>query len=120
MTVGSKLDQVEGRPVNLASYDVVMSTRTGEGLDTLLDLVGEHARQAVGKRGEVLPSRLRHVELLREATGYLREALAADSQFLEIKAENLRLASDRIGRISGAVDVEDLLDVIFSQFCIGK
>ncbi|MEJ6784174.1 tRNA uridine-5-carboxymethylaminomethyl(34) synthesis GTPase MnmE [Aminobacter sp. Piv2-1] len=120
VTVGSKLDQVEGRPVNLASYDVVMSTRTGEGLDTLLDLVGEHARQAVGKRGEVLPSRLRHVELLREATGYLREALAADSQFLEIKAENLRLASDRIGRISGAVDVEDLLDVIFSQFCIGK
>ncbi|MGF7008168.1 tRNA uridine-5-carboxymethylaminomethyl(34) synthesis GTPase MnmE [Aminobacter sp. BE322] len=120
VAVGTKLDQLEGSPANLASYDVVISTRTGEGLDALLDLVGERARQAVGKRGEVLPSRLRHVELLKEATGHLRGALVADSRFLEIKAENLRLASDRIGKISGAVDVEDLLDVIFSQFCIGK
>lgn len=120
VAVGTKVDEFEGSPANLASYDVVISTRTGEGLDALLDLVGERARQAVGKRGEVLPSRLRHVELLKEATGHLRGALVADSRFLEIKAENLRLASDRIGKISGAVDVEDLLDVIFSQFCIGK
>ena len=39
---------------------------------------------------------------------------------LELRADDLRLAADRLGRISGAVDVEDLLDVIFSQFCIGK
>ncbi|TIU61793.1 MAG: hypothetical protein E5W25_28180, partial [Mesorhizobium sp.] len=38
----------------------------------------------------------------------------------ELRAEELRLAADRLGRITGAVDVEDLLDVIFSQFCIGK
>jgi len=38
----------------------------------------------------------------------------------DLRAEELRLAADRLGQITGAVDVEDLLDVIFSQFCIGK
>ncbi|TIV70249.1 MAG: tRNA uridine-5-carboxymethylaminomethyl(34) synthesis GTPase MnmE, partial [Mesorhizobium sp.] len=58
------------------------------------------------------------VELLREAMGFLSAALSGHSQ--ELRAEELRLAAERLGRIVGAVDVEDLLDVIFSQFCIGK
>ncbi|TGU85032.1 tRNA uridine-5-carboxymethylaminomethyl(34) synthesis GTPase MnmE, partial [Mesorhizobium sp. M00.F.Ca.ET.151.01.1.1] len=66
----------------------------------------------------VLPSRLRHVELLNETRDLLMAALSGQGQ--ELRAEELRLASDRLGRIIGAVDVEDLLDVIFSQFCIGK
>jgi tRNA modification GTPase len=49
---------------------------------------------------------------------FLRAALSGHSQ--ELRAEELRLAAERLGRIVGAVDVEDLLDVIFSQFCIGK
>jgi len=39
---------------------------------------------------------------------------------LELRAENMRLASQYLGRITGDVDVEEILDVIFSQFCIGK
>ncbi|OWK18739.1 hypothetical protein AJ88_01115 [Mesorhizobium amorphae CCBAU 01583] len=61
---------------------------------------------------------MRHVELLNETRGFLTSALSGHGQ--ELRAEELRLAADRLGRIVGAVDVEDLLDVIFSQFCIGK
>lgn len=100
------------------AYDLVISAREGTGLGSLLDEIGTRAARAAGDASEVLPSRLRHVELLKETMGFLRAALSGHSQ--ELRAEELRLAADRLGRIIGAVDVEDLLDVIFSQFCIGK
>lgn len=96
-----------------------VSSKTGLGLDALLDDIGDRA-SAAASYGDILPSRLRHVELLRETRAFLEDALAASAAGQEIQAEYLRQAADRLGRISGAVDVEDLLDVIFSQFCIGK
>jgi tRNA modification GTPase len=99
---------------------LLVSSITGQGVSELLGLLAERAKQAVGDAGDVLPSRLRHIELLRETALYLKSALTADGRGLELRADDLRLAADRLGRISGAVDVEDLLDVIFSQFCIGK
>lgn len=121
LLVGTKLDRLtsiidagDGR------YALQISTATGENIDRLLDQIGDRAQAAAGRRGEVLPSRLRHVELLNAALEHLNNALEAHQAALELRAEDLRLASDRIGRLSGAVDVEDLLDVIFSQFCIGK
>lgn len=99
---------------------LVVSSLTGHGISQLLNLLGERAKQAVGNAGDVLPFRLRHVELLRETAGHLSAALQKTDRDLELRADDLRLAADRLGRISGAVDVEDLLDVIFSQFCIGK
>jgi tRNA modification GTPase len=104
----------------LTAVRLTVSSVTGEGIAELLDLVGKKAADAVGAAGDVLPSRLRHVELLRETAGQLQSALNEDDRGLELRADDLRLAADRLGRISGAVDVEDLLDVIFSQFCIGK
>jgi len=50
----------------------------------------------------------------------LRHAVTANTMALELRAEELRDAGFNLGRISGAVDVEDLLDAIFSEFCIGK
>ncbi|MDX8456670.1 tRNA uridine-5-carboxymethylaminomethyl(34) synthesis GTPase MnmE [Mesorhizobium sp. VK9D] len=99
-------------------YDLVISSKVGTGLERVLSEIGARAAAAVGNAGDILPSRLRHVELLNETTDCLRAALSGQSQ--ELCAEELRLAADRLGRIIGAVDVEDLLDVIFSQFCIGK
>ncbi|SUU87537.1 tRNA modification GTPase trmE [Aminobacter aminovorans] len=119
IVIGTKRDRitgVDGGP----GYTLAISAVNGEGIDGLIELIGARAAAAVGQRGDVLPSRLRHVELLKGAREYLCAALAAPESFLELKAENLRLASDRIGKLSGAVDVEDLLDVIFAQFCIGK
>ncbi|QOF74227.1 tRNA uridine-5-carboxymethylaminomethyl(34) synthesis GTPase MnmE [Aminobacter sp. SR38] len=117
--IGTKLDRIKGGDAG-SSFALAISTMNGEGIDGLIELIGARAAAAIGQRGDVLPSRLRHVELLNDASEYLRAALAAPETLLELKAENLRLASDRIGKLSGAVDVEDLLDVIFSQFCIGK
>lgn len=117
--IGTKLD-LHRHAAGDTRYALVISTATGQGIDGLLKMIGERAAGAVGQRGDILPSRLRHVELLRDASNYLGAALTASDSMLELKAENLRLASDRIGKLSGAVDVEDLLDVIFSQFCIGK
>ena len=98
----------------------MVSSVSGQGIDELLGLLGDRAKQAAGGAGDVLPSRLRHIELLRDTTAYLESALSVEGRGLELLADDLRLAADRLGRISGAVDVEDLLDVIFSQFCIGK
>ncbi|WP_026227704.1 tRNA uridine-5-carboxymethylaminomethyl(34) synthesis GTPase MnmE [Hoeflea sp. 108] len=121
MLIGTKLDRKQANAGTRSEpYALEISTVTGENIDILLNLIGQRAREAVGQKGDVLPSRLRHVELLREAIFHMRAALAHPADMLELKAEELRLATDRIGKLSGAVDVEDLLDVIFSQFCIGK
>ncbi len=117
LRVGTKVD-LAGDPDKRADYDLVLSSRTGQGIDGLLQEIGRRAAVRLDLAGEVLPSRLRHVDLLRETQQFLSVALEGGE--MELRAENLRLAADRLGRIVGAVDVEDLLDVIFSQFCIGK
>ncbi len=99
--------------------DLMVSSLTGQGISELLEMLGERAEQAAGDAGDILPSRMRHIELLRETVAYLEAALGGSDRDLEFRADDLRLAADSLGRISGAVDVEDLLDVIFSQFWIG-
>jgi tRNA modification GTPase len=74
---------------------------------------------AAASTSGVVPSRLRHVELLLRCKVLLTAALAGD-RGLELQAEDLRLAGDALGRIVGSVDVEDVLGAIFSSFCIGK
>lgn len=115
LRIGTKADL---GAVPSREYDLAISSTTGAGLSGLLDEIGRRATLAIGDMGDVLPSRLRHVELLAEAQDFLSAAAMGLSQ--ELRAEELRLAADRLGQITGAVDVEDLLDVIFSQFCIGK
>jgi tRNA modification GTPase len=69
--------------------------------------------------GEAPPiTRARHRHALEEASAALARAQTASES--ELMAEDIRLALRAIGRITGAVDVEDLLDVIFRDFCIGK
>ncbi len=63
-------------------------------------------------------TRARHRQAFEDAAAALDRALAA--QFPELRAEDLRLALRSLGHINGTVDVEDLLDVIFRDFCIGK
>lgn len=116
-TVGTKLDLARDLPAAPRHLHCVSSV-TGEGLDALTQAIGLKAADAASTSGEILPFRQRHVELLLRAADHLEGALSSYAS--ELKAEELRLAGEALGRIVGAVDVEDLLDVIFSQFCIGK
>ncbi len=104
----------------LAAWDpVVVSARTGLGLDrALARLVGLAEEAFGGAEAAAGITRLRHRRALQEC----REALVRAGAALlpELVAEELRLALRSLGRISGRVDVEDLLDIVFSDFCIGK
>lgn len=97
-----------------------ISSVTGMGLDRLISEIGERARNAIASTGQILPSRLRHTELLRQTCDHILTAIRSERDGMELRAEELRLAGTALGRITGLTDVEDLLDVIFSEFCIGK
>jgi tRNA modification GTPase len=98
---------------------LVISARTGQGLDALLERLVARAGGAFGGGDEAaVITRLRHRRALEEG----RDALcrAQEAALPELKAEELRLALRALGRVTGRIDVEDLLDVVFSEFCIGK
>lgn len=117
--VGTKCDLVlDG--FRLDAYDFLISTKEGQGIDALLKEIAARAQNAAERTGDILPSRVRHVSLLERCMQALETAVARNTLPLELRAEELRDASMSLGKISGAVDVEDLLDTIFSEFCIGK
>lgn len=107
-------------PMMPDAFDLAVSSRSGDGLDVLTRMIAERAHAAAGRRSAVAPTRLRQVELLKTCVAHLGHASTGGRAMLELRAEELRLAADALGKITGAVDVEDLLDVIFSSFCIGK
>jgi len=99
-----------------------VSALTGEGLDRLEAALREKVGAAYEAHEHPLITRARHRDGLAEcATSLARagEALQAGRD-AELVAEDLRLAARSLGRLTGRVDVEDLLDVIFRDFCIGK
>ena len=95
-----------------------LSALTGAGIDTLMAALSARVADAVGGGDAVMLTRARHRQALEEAQAAL--ARAADGTAAELVAEDVRLAVRALGRITGRVDVEDLLDVIFRDFCIGK
>ena len=65
-------------------------------------------------------ARQRHRDLLRATSEMLRRSIDAAGAGEEIVAEELRLAARELGRLLGRVDIEEVFDVIFREFCIGK
>ncbi|MDJ1158712.1 tRNA uridine-5-carboxymethylaminomethyl(34) synthesis GTPase MnmE [Chelatococcus sp. SYSU_G07232] len=100
---------------------LVISALTGAGLDELLAAIRERAAGALGG-GQALITRERHRHALTDTVEALDRAASAAEQRLpaELIAEDLRLAARALGRVTGRVDVDDVLDRIFSSFCIGK
>lgn len=96
-----------------------ISAKTGEGLDVLLRALGEKVRIRLERPRESAGlTRARHRECVSAAADALARALAQKAS--ELAAEDLRLALRAIGRLIGRVDIEELLDVVFRDFCIGK
>lgn len=96
-----------------------LSAKTGEGIDRLIEAMAQHFRLAWQGAG-LSPSRTRHRAALLQVAGALARYRELEAGDVTLAAEDLRLAATALGRLTGRVDVEDLLDVIFSEFCIGK
>jgi tRNA modification GTPase len=95
-----------------------LSALTGEGLGALRRRLAEEARALIESSGSPPLTRARHRAALEEAGSILVEAREAD--WPELRAESLRLALRALGRVTGEVATEEILDLIFGQFCIGK
>ncbi|WP_330083707.1 tRNA uridine-5-carboxymethylaminomethyl(34) synthesis GTPase MnmE [Methylocystis iwaonis] len=96
-----------------------ISAKTGAGVDALLKEVGAFAKQRLGDGASALLIRERHRTAISDAAACLGSALGVEKD-LEFIAEDLRSAGRALGRIVGAVDVEDVLEAVFARFCIGK
>jgi tRNA modification GTPase len=118
MTVLNKID-LAGEPAG--DRDVILiSVKTGQGLDRLIAVLAEQAALATEQgAGSPLMTRARHRVELEGARDALRR-FGDPSLSPEVKAEEIRIAVRHLGRLTGRIDVEEVLGAIFSEFCIGK
>ncbi|HML27810.1 MAG TPA: tRNA uridine-5-carboxymethylaminomethyl(34) synthesis GTPase MnmE [Hyphomicrobium sp.] len=100
--------------------DLAISAKTGAGLDRLIAVISQRAQQAVGSQTDPAITQARHRQALEAALSDVNAFLSGPPDDIELRAEDVRRAAQALGRITGRVDVEDVLDQIFSRFCIGK
>lgn len=117
--VRNKVDLVVGKKdAATAQFDI--SAAHGDGVAELIAALVSYAQDYFGAGEMALVSRARHRTLLRETVDALDRAGRSADRGDELLAEELRIAIHSLGRLTGRVDVEDILDVIFREFCIGK
>jgi tRNA modification GTPase len=114
--VANKIDLLP--PDAAAPNGLALSVKTGAGLEPLLDRLGAEVARRFAPAGAALVTRARHRMALEECCAAL--ARFAEAPMPELAAEDLRSAARALGRITGRVDVEDMLDALFREFCIGK
>lgn len=117
LLIGNKCDLGQTRTQHL---DVAISAKSGAGLEDLISALTTKAKASMGQReGEAaLVTRARQRLALQEALEALERSRTA--VLPELFAEELRLALRAFGKLAGRVDVEEILDRIFGDFCIGK
>jgi tRNA modification GTPase len=106
----------QGRP--MAEFRI--SARSGAGLPELIEALVGFAQSYFGGSEGGLIARERQRMLVKDTADSLRRAVAVVGEGEELAAEELRAAAYSLGRLLGRVDVEDILDVIFREFCVGK
>ena len=131
---GAAQDPRAGLPADLPAPDLIVwnkadlgfardglciSLKTGLGISELVKMLQQKVQHKLESGAPAL-TRPRHRHALREALAHLQHGLSAPVSNPELLAEDLRLAMRAIGRITGRVDVEELLDFVFRDFCIGK
>ena len=116
LLVANKIDLVADRG-GLPPGALALSALTAEGVAELVAALAARIAETYDIAAPLL-SRARHREALESTAKALRRSL--DAGLSELRAEDLRLAWRSLGRVTGRVDVEDLLDVIFADFCLGK
>ncbi len=99
---------------------VAISTVAGRGAAELEALISARVEAALGSEETPMLTRARHRRLVEEARAALLRALPGLDGAPELAAEDVRAAAAALGRLTGRIGVEDLLDEIFASFCIGK
>jgi tRNA modification GTPase len=123
IVIANKIDLAPGKAAGWADAlgagrALRLSVRTGAGMEALLErLEAEVARRFAPGAAPVV-TRARHRRALEDCVAALDRF--ADAGLPELAAEDLRAATRALGRITGRVDVEDMLDIVFREFCIGK
>jgi tRNA modification GTPase len=97
-----------------------LSAKTGQGMAELVSLLGEKVQGLAGTTEPAILIRQRHKQLAMHAMSEMKSALLYPSEQIELIAERLRGAAHALGKLTGRIDVEDVLDSIFRDFCIGK
>jgi len=120
LLIRSKVDLARGISSN-GNADLEISVSSGHGMQALRDLIRDKLGAVCFSEDEVFLSRARHVEhvegSLRSLSGVLTASTDSDA---EIVAEELRQGAFHIGRLTGGIGVEEVLEDIFSRFCMGK
>lgn len=124
----NKTDIADPRAVAVASEALIArgltvrtaAARTEGAVDRLRADLTVHVTAALSGAEFPAATRLRHAERLREARAYLGRALSETGLEVELAAEDVRLAARALAKITGRINAEDVLDRVFSSFCIGK
>lgn len=124
LQVRNKSDLLATESINLGNDDrsIIVSAKTGQGINDLKSIILSRADRQLGDVSPWL-GRQRHVVALEAAAEHLDRAIehaGFDDRVLDLLAEELRLAHDALGVITGQMSADDMLGQIFSSFCIGK
>jgi tRNA modification GTPase len=118
--VRNKVDLVDSSAQQFeAAGPMTVSALTGAGVADLINQLVNHVRSTLAGP-DMLITRERHRRALQDTAAALGRAVAETAGREDLLAEELRLAARSLGRLVGRVDVDDVLDVIFRDFCIGK
>ena len=97
-----------------------ISVKEKTGIDELINSIVNHLKSLAPKQNALL-TRKRHVEAIKRSIYALNDVQKSDLNINpEIASENLRIVAKEIGNLTNIIDVEEILDDIFSSFCIGK
>ena len=118
--VANKVDKLSDEQkifLNNKGY-ILISAKYHQGIDILLKSISDKIKDKFSSTSGLLITRQRYREALRNTISYLSE-FNLDKE-IELSAEDIRLACREIGKITGRIEVEEILDKIFGSFCIGK
>nr|WP_321455200.1 tRNA uridine-5-carboxymethylaminomethyl(34) synthesis GTPase MnmE [uncultured Cohaesibacter sp.] len=122
----NKQDQIESVPFytdndeSLKEMVFSASVKTGKGMDSFYDSFVKQIELLFEGAEDALVTRERHRNYLTACVDSVNKSLTYTELPIEIRSEFLRQAGDELGKITGRIDVEEMLGVIFSQFCVGK
>lgn len=121
LPVLNKIDLLSSEaPLVLPDDMIGISVRTGAGLDALTARLAAIAAERLEPREEPVITQARHRRHVTEALMAIDDFLAGDAREEVLRAEDLRRAAQALGRVTGRIEPEDVLESIFARFCIGK